>query len=51
MIQSRHQSSSWVDAVERMFDDPLFKRKTFFELNQPGKTYLILNASAWCPWK
>jgi NTE family protein len=39
------KGSSRVDVVERMFDDQLFKRKTFAELNQPGKPYLILNAT------
>jgi NTE family protein len=37
--------SSRTDLVEEMFDNQLFKRKTFLELNQPGKPYLILNAT------
>jgi NTE family protein len=28
--------SSRIDIVEELFDDQLFKRKTFFDLNQPG---------------
>ena len=37
--------SSRIDIVEELFDDQLFKKKTFFDLNQPGKPYLILNAT------
>ncbi len=31
--------------VERLFDRQLFKNRTFAALNQPGKPYLILNAT------
>jgi NTE family protein len=31
--------------LEGMFDERLFNHKTFFDLNQPGKPYLILNAT------
>jgi NTE family protein len=34
-----------VDIVEALFDKQLFKNKTFAELNQRGKPYLILNAT------
>jgi len=37
--------ASRIDVVEELFDNQLFKRKTFFDLNQPGKPYLILNAT------
>lgn len=37
--------SSRIDLVEELFDNQLFKGKTFFELNQRGKPYLILNAT------
>ncbi|HWM78720.1 MAG TPA: patatin-like phospholipase family protein [Methylomirabilota bacterium] len=37
--------SSRIDLVEELFDNLLFKHKTFFDLNQPGKPYLILNAT------
>jgi NTE family protein len=37
--------SSRIDTVEAMFDQQLFKQKTFSELNQPGKPVLILNAT------
>ncbi len=37
--------SSRIDLVEQLFDHLLFKHKTFFDLNQPGKPYLILNAT------
>jgi NTE family protein len=37
--------SSRIDVVEELFDNQLFKNKTFSELNQPGKPYLILNAT------
>jgi len=37
--------SSRIDIVEELFDNQLFKNKTFFDLNQPGKPYLILNAT------
>jgi len=37
--------SSRIDIVEELFDNQLFKKKTFFDLNQPGKPYLILNAT------
>src|SRR5215472_16853638 len=37
--------ASRIDVVEALFDNQLFKGKTFFELNQPGKPYLILNAT------
>src|SRR5437870_2967480 len=36
--------SSRIDLVESIFDQELFKQKTFVELNQPGRPYLILNA-------
>jgi NTE family protein len=34
-----------VDIVEELFDKQLFKNKTFAELNQRGKPFLILNAT------
>lgn len=34
-----------VDVVEQLFDKQLFKNKTFSELNQRDKPYLILNAT------
>ena len=37
--------SSRIDIVEELFDRQLFKGKTFYDLNQPGKPYLILNAT------
>jgi NTE family protein len=37
--------SSRIDLVEALFDQQLFKQKTFSDLNQPGKPYLILNAT------
>ena len=37
--------SSRIDIVEELFDNQLFKQKTFLDLNQPGKPYLILNAT------
>ena len=37
--------SSRIDTVEAVFDKQLFKQKTFAEINQPGKPYLILNAT------
>ena len=37
--------SSRTDIVEHLFDEQLFKNKTFSELNQRGKPYLILNAT------
>lgn len=37
--------SSRIDLVEEMFDRQLFRQKTFAELNQPGKPYLIMNAT------
>jgi NTE family protein len=37
--------SSRIDMVESLFDKELFKEKTFSELNQPDKPYLILNAT------
>ncbi len=37
--------SSRIDVVEALFDKQLFKDKTFYELNQRGKPYLILNAT------
>jgi len=33
------------DVVEKLFDDQLFAGRTFAALNQPGKPYLILNAT------
>jgi NTE family protein len=33
------------DLVEQLFDRQLFNNKTFADLNQPGKPYLILNAT------
>jgi NTE family protein len=33
------------DLVEKLFDRQLFAHKTFAALNQPGKPYLILNAT------
>jgi NTE family protein len=33
------------DTVERMFDDQLYHGKTFADLNQPGKPYIIINAT------
>ena len=37
--------SARIDVVEELFDKQLFKNKPFSELNQPGKPYLILNAT------
>lgn len=37
--------SSRIDLVEQLFDERVFKNKTFSELNQRGKPYLILNAT------
>lgn len=37
--------SSRIDVVEELFDNQLFKGRTFRELNQPGKPYLIMNAT------
>jgi NTE family protein len=37
--------SARVDVVEQLFDRQLYKNKTFAELNQPGKPFLILNAT------
>jgi NTE family protein len=37
--------ASRIDIVEELFDNQLFKKKTFVDLNQPGKPYLILNAT------
>jgi NTE family protein len=37
--------SSRIDIIEELFDNQLFKKKTFLDLNQPGKPYLILNAT------
>jgi NTE family protein len=37
--------SSRIDVMEELFDRQLFKGKTFRDLNQPGKPYLILNAT------
>src|SRR4051812_41172981 len=37
--------SARVDIVEELFDRQLFKKKTFAELNQRGKPFLILNAT------
>ncbi|HTY77555.1 MAG TPA: patatin-like phospholipase family protein [Candidatus Bathyarchaeia archaeon] len=37
--------SSRIDVVEELFDNQLFKGQTFRELNQPGKPYLIMNAT------
>src|SRR5205814_1035758 len=37
--------SSRIDLVENVFDQELFHHKTFSELNQPGKPFLILNAT------
>jgi NTE family protein len=37
--------SSRIDTVESLFDRELFAGKTFAALNQPGKPYLILNAT------
>jgi NTE family protein len=34
-----------VDVVEQLFDRQLFRNKTFAELNQRGKPFLILNAT------
>jgi len=39
------EGTSRIDTVEAIFDKQLFKEKTFAELNQPGKPYLILNAT------
>src|SRR6266849_1723731 len=39
------EGASRIDTVEALFDKQLFKEKTFAELNQPGKPYLILNAT------
>ena len=37
--------STRIDLMEALFDHQLFKQKTFSALNQPGKPYLILNAT------
>ena len=37
--------STRIGLVEALFDNQLFKQKTFSALNQPGKPYLILNAT------
>jgi NTE family protein len=37
--------ASRISLVEELFDNQLFKGKTFAELNQPGKPYLIMNAT------
>ena len=37
--------SSRIDLVSELFDRQLFSHKTFAELNQPGKPYLILNTT------
>jgi NTE family protein len=37
--------SSRIDLIEELFDKQLFDHKTFVDLNQPGKPYLILNAT------
>ncbi len=39
------RGSSRIDLVSELFDRQLFSQKTFAELNQPGKPYLILNAT------
>ena len=44
-LQLAITGSSRIDLVEELFDRQLFKGKTFYELNQPGKPYLILNAT------
>jgi NTE family protein len=44
-LQLAITGSSRIDLVEELFDRQLFKGKTFHELNQPGKPYLILNAT------
>ncbi len=37
--------STRIGLMEALFDHQLFKQKTFSALNQPGKPYLILNAT------
>jgi NTE family protein len=37
--------STRIDLVEQLFDAQLFKNKTYADLNQPGKPYLIANAT------
>jgi NTE family protein len=44
-ITSAFSGTSRSDLVEQLLDRELFGRKTFAELNQPGKPYLILNAT------
>ena len=44
-LQLAITGSSRIDVVEELFDRQLFKGKTFYELNQPGRPYLILNAT------
>jgi NTE family protein len=44
-IEQSIDGTSRIDTVEALFDKQLFKQKTFAELNQPGKPYLILNAT------
>lgn len=37
--------STRIDLVENLFDAQIFKNKTFADVNQPGKPYLIMNAT------
>ena len=44
-VTSAFTGTSRSDLVEQLLDRELFGHKTFAELNQPGKPYLILNAT------
>lgn len=45
VIERAWQGKSRTDAVQAMFDQQLFHGATFASVNQPGKPFLILNAS------
>ncbi|MBB1076408.1 patatin-like phospholipase family protein [Rhodoferax sp. 4810] len=44
-LNPMHWGDSRSDLVEHLFDQQLFKKKTFADINQPGKPYLILNTT------
>jgi len=44
-LQLAITGASRIDAVEQLFDAQLFKNRTFADLNQRGRPYLILNAT------